>query len=617
MKHRLLLLFVAFWVTTLPVAASITADGGTDKAPTTTTPAATAAASATTTTPTTTPASTVTTTTPANAPGTTTGPATPTTTTTPAKPGDAAKPAAGTTPTAPATESEIQQLRELLEAQQAEIAALKEQLSAHGGNAVSAEAVSTPAGVAAGTPSGSGAAPSGAFTPVLVRTETDDGQPAPLSIKIGSAEFTPGGFVDMMDVYRSTNVGSGIGTTFTSIPYNNSSTGQGGLSENRVSAANSRLSLKVTAPAAGGNLLGYVETDFNGNQPTNLYATRNSNTLRMRLYFADYTHGKWEVLGGQDWSLLTPDRKGIDPLPRDIFTSLLLDANNSIGEVTARQTQLRAVYHPSDSWALGFSVENPDPWTGTAVTFPACFAGTGTTCTSSQTNQVDTGAATSSPASWPDFVAKIAHDQNVGGKNWHFEAAGLLTTNKLYTPTSVSGLPATTDSRTGGGVTANFDLQLTQGFHLIANSFWSDGGGRYLYITGPNLVVEQNPTNLSFVPSLEHAGAGLAGFEWQLTHKLQWFSYYGGNYFSKNYSIDPTTGKDVGYGYPGSSNSQNREFQEISTGFIQTFWQNENYGALQIINQTSYVTRSPWVAGTGPANAHTAMVYMDLRYVLP
>jgi hypothetical protein len=547
---------------------------------------------------------------------TATTPTTTTTTTTPAKPGDAAKTAPGTTPAAPATESEIQQLRELLESQQAEIAALKEQLTAHGVNAMSA-AGATPAGAIAGAPSGSGASPSGAFTPVLVRTETDDGQPAPLSVKIGSAEFTPGGFVDMMDIWRSTNVGTGIGTTFTSIPYNNSSTGQGGLSENRLSAANSRLDLKVTAPAAGGNLLAYVETDFNGNQPTNLYATRNSDTLRLRLYFADYTRGDWEILGGQDWSLLTPSRKGINPMPQNEFTTLLLDANNSVGLVSARQTQFRAVYHPTDSWALGFSVENPDQWTGTGVTFPACFAGTGTTCTNSQENQVDTGAATTTPASWPDFIAKIARDQNVGGKNWHFEVAGLLTTNKLYTPTSVSGVAATTDSRTGGGVSANMDLQLTQKFHLIANSFWSDGGGRYLYITGPNLVVEQNPTTLSFVPSLVHAGSGLGGFEWQLTHKFQWFSYYGGNYFSKNFSIDPTTGKDVGYGYPGSSNSQNREFQEISTGFVQNLWQNENYGALQIINQVSYVTRSPWVAGTGPANAHTAMVYLDLRYVIP
>jgi hypothetical protein len=552
----------------------------------------------------------------------TSAPSTPTdtTTATPSTTAPAAKTntkSASGTADAPVTESELQQLREMLEAQQAEIAALKEQLTAHAGNALPAVAGGAASGLATGTPSGSGASPSGVFTAAMPQADASGEKPSPLSVRIGTAEFTPGGYVEFMDTWRGTNVGSGIGTTFTNIPYNNATLLSSGLSENRISAQGSRLNMKVTAPAAGGEVLGYVETDFNGNSAGNLYATRNSATLRLRLYFADYTRGKWEILGGQAWSMLTPNRKGIDPLPQDEFGTLLLDSNNSIGLVSARQTQFRAVYHPTDRWALGFSAENPDPWNGTNLTYPSCFSGTATGCTT-QLNQVDTGVASTSPASWPDFVLKIARDQSVGGKNWHFEAAGLLTTDKLYTPSSVNGTSSNnSQSRTGGGVSVNFDLELLHNFHLIANSFWSDGGGRYLYITGPNFVVAQNPTTLNFYPSLEHAGAGLAGFEWQVRPKFQLFSYYGGNYFSKNFSTDPNGGKLVGYGYAGSSNSQNREFQEISAGFNHSLWRNENYGALQVITQASYVTRSPWVAGTGPANAHTAMVYLDLRYVLP
>jgi len=517
----------------------------------------------------------------------------------------------------PATESEIQQLRDLLESQQAEIAALKEQLSVtHSVNAVPAAVVSAPAGA----PHSSG--PWAAVVAGHQQTETASGEPSPLSIKIGTAEFTPGGFIDMMDTWRSTNVGSGIGTTFSSIPYNNNSTGTGGLSENRISAQNSRLNLKITTPAAGGNLLGYLETDFNGNAPTNLYNTRNSATLRLRLFFADYTRGDWEILGGQAWSMLTPNRKGIDALPADEFGTLLLDSNNSVGLVSARQAQFRLIFHPTDRWTLGASVENSDPFTGTALTLPACFTGTGSTNSgcASQTNQIDQGTATTSPGSFPDIVVKVARDQQVGGKNWHFETAGFITNDKLYTPTSASTGPGASQSKTGGGISFNMDLQLTQTFHLITNSFWSDGGGRYLYTTGPNFVVFQNPTSLNFVPSLEHAGAGLAGFEWQATKKFQWFSYYGGNYFSRNYSVDPTAktpGTLVGYGYPGSPNSQNRELQELSTGFIQSFWKSENYGALQFITQGSYITRSPWNAGTGPKNAHEAVLYLDLRYIIP
>ena len=41
----------------------------------------------------------------------------------------------------------------------------------------------------------------------------------PLSIKIGGAEFTPGGFVDLTGIFRSRERWhSGLGTNFTSLP---------------------------------------------------------------------------------------------------------------------------------------------------------------------------------------------------------------------------------------------------------------------------------------------------------------------------------------------------------------------------------------------------------------
>jgi hypothetical protein len=80
----------------------------------------------------------------------------------------------------------------------------------------------------------------------------------------------------------------------------------------------------------------------------------------------------------------------------------------------------------------------------------------------------------------------------------------------------------------------------------------------------------------------------------------------------------------IGYGFSGSSLSDNRAIQEGTLGFIQTFWKNPNYGTLQLITQASYLTRAPWfvLAPTSttpgaPKNAHLAMAYFDLRYILP
>jgi len=46
-----------------------------------------------------------------------------------------------------------------------------------------------------------------------------------LGVSIGNTTFTPLGFVDAAFFARSTNVGSGIGTNFAGIPYNNAATG--------------------------------------------------------------------------------------------------------------------------------------------------------------------------------------------------------------------------------------------------------------------------------------------------------------------------------------------------------------------------------------------------------
>jgi hypothetical protein len=524
----------------------------------------------------------------------------------------------------PALEAELEQLRQLLESQQAalktqqeEIEALKTQLGGRGSNMASTIAPSSAAAAS------SGSTPEAAIAVAGTQyggSDQNSDQKSPLSFKIGAANFTPGGFVDFTSYTRTTNVGSGIGTSFGSIPFNNASAGQGGQTESRFSAQNSRVSLKAEAAVGGGNITGYVETDFLGNAPSNLNVTSNSNTLRMRLYFADYRHGKWEMLAGQDWSMLTPNRVGEGVLPTDIFYSQDMDTNYQVGLVWARQAQFRLLYHPTDRWTMGLSFENPDQYTGSAVTFPECFSGTNKPCTS-QANQVDQGTSTTSPAVFPDIVVKVARDQHIGDKNWHFELAGVTSQYRLFTPTSASmGGPGSSQSATGGGVSFNMNLEMFKNFHLIADTFWSDGEGRYIFGLGPNFIVNQNPTSLNYYPSLVHAGSGIGGFEWQFTKKSMFYGYYGGAYYGRTVGLDPlaTGNPPIGYGFTGSSGTNNRAIQEGTLGVIQTFWKDPSYGALQLITQASYVTRAPWYVGVGdPKNAHTTMFYLDLRYVLP
>ena len=87
----------------------------------------------------------------------------------------------------------------------------------------------------------------------------------------------------MTGIFRSTDIGSGTGTNFGSIPFNNTLP-QAALSEFRFTAQTSRLSMRVDIPASEStHVTGYVESDFNGFQPPNAYISTNSSTFRLRL----------------------------------------------------------------------------------------------------------------------------------------------------------------------------------------------------------------------------------------------------------------------------------------------------------------------------------------------
>jgi hypothetical protein len=451
-----------------------------------------------------------------------------------------------------------------------------------------------------------------AVTPGTTQTVTVSTAPSgqsPLFFQIGAAKFTPFGFLDLTTVYRSTDVGSGIGTGFTSIPYSNSTAGQ--LSETRFSAQNSRLGLKVESNVGEAKVLGYVETDFLGQTPTAVSQTSNSDLLRLRNYFVDVRLNDWEFLAGQDWSLLTPNRKGLSPMPSDIFYTQDMDTNYQAGLIWSRQPQLRVTYHPTDEFAFGLSLENPDQFVGSAVTLPAAnFSAT----------QVDNGSnGVTTPNSLPDVIAKAAYDTKFGGMSFHAEAAGLYSSYKVNTFSA--GVINSDESAHGYGGSFNSDLGILPNLHLIENAFWSDGGGRYTGGLAPDFVVlPPAVAGGAYTISPVHSASGILGFEWQVVPKTMLFGYYSLEKISQDFAASGAS--FVGYGYPtttaATAESQNRLINEYTLGVTETFWKDPNYGALQLITQGSYLDRKPWVVVSGtPSDAHLVMFYVDVRYVLP
>ncbi len=540
---------------------------------------------------------------------------------------------------APATQESLEDLRARITAQQEQIKklqqAMEEQQQMLGrllntANAASHVPVSPNAATSETAFENVAHAPV-AFVPVVTRNavrpdiagiprrmQNDETKPSPISIRLGNSTLTPIGFMDLTFFSRSTNLGSGIGTNFGSIPFNNAAGGH--LSESSISAQNSRVGFRVDSNVMGAKVLGYLEADFLfNNDAASFQTTSNSAGMRLRNYFVDVQKDGFEILAGQDWSMLTPNRVGISPIPGDIFYTQNMDTNYQAGLVWTRAPQVRFIAHPNEHVAFGVALENPQQAIGgggggSLAVLPAGLA----TALGTQFQGPSTATTYGVPNWFPDIIAKAAFDGKAGNKLMHVEVAGLVSGFKNYILPSV--LPGAGGSHTaiGFGGEVNANLEIIKNVHLVANTFFSDGGGRYIFGLAPDVVVRPDGSI-----SPVHSYSTVDGLEFQIGKNSQLAFYYGGAYVARNISFDPTAAGSTlakpvysGYGYAGTL--FDRSIQELTVDYTRVFWKSPNYGALSLINQYSYVMRDPWAVTPGsPKAAHTNMVYVNLRYTLP
>jgi hypothetical protein len=428
----------------------------------------------------------------------------------------------------------------------------------------------------------------------------------PLAIHVGDADLVIGGFMDATVINRSTNVGSGIGTNFGTIPFSN--TYQGNLSETKFSAQNSRLTLAATSRVGSANVKGYVEVDFLGNAPNGLNVTSNSDTLRLRLYWVQLRTAKFEFLAGQSWSFMTPNRRGLSPEPGDLFYSQDVDTNYQMGLTWERTMQFRFIGHFSDMFAAGLSLSNPEQYVGSAVVLPAAFPA----------GQVDQGTTTTTvPNPFSDIVFKVAFDPKTAKEtHQHIDAAFLFRGFKTYNPVN-----SATDTSKGTGGSVNAVLELVKNFRLALTSFYSSGGGRYIANTNiPDFIV-----NKDFTMTTVKSRAYIVGPEFVFNKELI-YGYYSWVNADPEVSTDvcaaPALGaapvcKQIGFGVTGGS-AANKNLKEGTFGITHTFFRDPKIGGMQLMFQYSYVKRTPFSVPAGtPTDAHTNMVYVNVRYLLP
>ena len=109
----------------------------------------------------------------------------------------------------------------------------------------------------------------------------------------------------------------------------------------------------------------------------------------------------------------------------------------------------------------------------------------------------------------------------------------------------------------------------------------------------------------------------MTGIEQRVSKSLTLSGYYSGVRAADSFSLAEDGESYVGYGYPGSSNSNNKRIQEVTGVFAWEAWKLADRGSMQLNIQTSWLTREPWSPRNRPPSADAILFFAQIRYNLP
>ena len=267
-----------------------------------------------------------------------------------------ANPPAAAKPDNSTTESDLQQLKDLIEAQSKQLADQAKQLKEQqqemqtleqqfkgGSDSSSSSSALTAAPVTAAViapAAGVGGAAAAFTTPSAPAVAPQGNNDQPAAIRYKGITLTPGGFAAAETVWRQKAMGSDINTPFNSVPFSGAS--QAHISEFNASGRQSRISMLVQGKLANVTIGSFYEADFLSAGATSNNNQSNSYSFRQRQFWgqAAFNNG-FTFTGGQMWSLLTETANGMDNRSENLPQTI--DAQYNVGFSWARQYGLRVV----------------------------------------------------------------------------------------------------------------------------------------------------------------------------------------------------------------------------------------------------------------------------------
>jgi hypothetical protein len=446
-----------------------------------------------------------------------------------------------------------------------------------------------------------------------------------------------GSFLEAATVWRQRAIGADINTPFSATPLNAQEQAQ--LSEFYGSARQSRVALLVEGKIPSMTMRGYYEADWLGTGITSNNNQSNSYVLRQRQLWAQAALNDGLTLtGGQQWSLVTETRKGMEN--RTEALPLTIDPAYTVGFNWERQYSFRVTKNFHDRYWLGAAAEDPETLNVGGRNLPNNYiigsAGVSGGLYNSTANYSYNLA--------PDIVVKAVAEPAWGG---HYEIYGLARffRNRVYpnVTTNAAGVNvgnaagAYNDSTVGGGIGGALRVPtLNKRLDVGLKGQWGDGTNRY-----DNSQLSDTTVRPNGQLALLHGYSALGTLEWHATPRLDVYANYGIDGTMRRYFILPN-GTQSGYGAyadqesgchsetipaAGSAgfvpsalancNADNRDIQELSTGYWYDFYKGPKGRFRQSI-QYSYLQRQTWsgTGGVAPVGTNN-MFWTAVRYYLP
>lgn len=449
----------------------------------------------------------------------------------------------------------------------------------------------------------------------------------PPVFSIGNISVRLGGFIDMSNIWRDSNMSSGPATAWNTFPYANSP--NHGLSEERLSAQLTRLSTLLEAnPTRDIRLQAYIESDLGGAAGTSNSVQISGYTPRLRQGYFTFTRKDWgiHVLMGQAWSLATNYAKGVTPRSEQL--PAVTDNNQIPGITFLRVPQIRIGKDWREKYWLAISVEDPQATIAyssdldSGGRLPALKGYT----EGPRVFYDNMGGLLLNPSAHytdnpiPDIVVKGAVDTSLG----HYEVFGLGRWFRSVVQAS-GAARSHKDTKFGGGVGAGLTAPLfTKELQLTGNVIAGQGIGRYGASQLPD-VTFNGQGGLSPIPQIRGA-LGLIGHP----DPSVLVYLYGGVEASGKRSYVAADGRQYGYGVTdqtlsgcamefGTCTAQTRTLASMTAGGWWHFLDGA-YGSLMGGVQYTYIRKFAFRGNDGKGNptyptTFGNTVYVTFRYL--